>query len=232
MEEWAQVYPGVRFLTVCVDAVGVAKQFGMMFGLNKAVNCYIPSRSYFPVGYGQLGCSGFVVSDKNGCFVSRKTMAYLDYGEGAFSNLEELLRVHFDQHKSHPESNTYLNHSSEDKKESVDEINDEPVPSVGINSMDSEHERCEEALSLLQGNLTSKSLENFLVELSAHFTHEEQLMKDHGFGNSSRDSGFSPLVSHVKDHERILDIGYRELERSGKKAQVACSSNKADGSSS
>ncbi len=44
-----------------------------------------------PVGYGQLGCSGFIVSDKDGCFVSRKTIAYLDYGEEAFRFVEKIL---------------------------------------------------------------------------------------------------------------------------------------------
>ena len=44
-----------------------------------------------PVGYGQLGCSGFIVSDKDGCFVSRKTRAYLEYGEAAFDYVESIL---------------------------------------------------------------------------------------------------------------------------------------------
>ena len=44
-----------------------------------------------PVGYGQLGCSGFIVSDTSGCFVSRKTQAYLQYGDAAFDYVESLL---------------------------------------------------------------------------------------------------------------------------------------------
>ena len=65
--------------------------FGQMFQLENAINCYIPSGNYMPVGFGQLGCSGFIVVDKKGNFVSRKTRAYLQYGEGAFEHVEELL---------------------------------------------------------------------------------------------------------------------------------------------
>merc|ERR1719343_1844037 len=44
-----------------------------------------------PVGYGQLGCSGFVISDANGKFVSRKTAAFLQFGEDAFRHVESIL---------------------------------------------------------------------------------------------------------------------------------------------
>jgi len=71
----------------------VARQFQAEFGFERAVNCHIPGRSYMPVGYGQLGCSGFVVADRDGCFVSRRTRAYLDYGDAAFAHVEELLRA-------------------------------------------------------------------------------------------------------------------------------------------
>ena len=77
MEVWASRYgKQVQFLMVCVDAAGslysihkisyflilihvnthnltfpgVAIQFGKMFGLKNAVNCWIPSRGYMPVG--------------------------------------------------------------------------------------------------------------------------------------------------------------------------------------
>jgi hypothetical protein len=53
--------------------------FDSMFGFEHALNCFIPSRAYMPQGYGQLGCSGFVVSDGDGNFVSRKTAAFLQY---------------------------------------------------------------------------------------------------------------------------------------------------------
>ena len=93
MEYWARSFSeDVQFLCVCVDTQGVAIQFGQMFQFQKVINCYIPSRRYLPVGYGQLGCSGFIVINKDGTtFLSRKTRAYLQYGEDAFPHVEEIL---------------------------------------------------------------------------------------------------------------------------------------------
>jgi hypothetical protein len=51
MEVWASRYGNqAQFLMVCVDAAGVAIQFGKMFQLTNVVNCWIPSRGYMPVG--------------------------------------------------------------------------------------------------------------------------------------------------------------------------------------
>ena len=210
MEKWANEYPSVRFLTVCVDSIGVAQQFAWMFGLNKVVNCHIPSREYLPVGYGQLGCSGFIVADEKGCFVSRKTAAFLQIGEAAFDYLENLLDERFGIKKYH---------NGREEKKSTEENTDVPVPSVGITSMDAEHDKCERALALLLAAPTIKALENALVELTAHFSHEEKLMKAYNFGKANSSDPFSPFLSHSKDHERILELGYDELARANIKAQ-------------
>mmetsp|Transcript_2407 Transcript_2407/g.4209 ORF Transcript_2407/g.4209 Transcript_2407/m.4209 type:complete len:87 (+) Transcript_2407:1052-1312(+) len=56
-----------------------------------------------------------------------------------------------------------------------------------------------------------------LATLEEHFAHDEDLMKSHRIGNSDQDAkagnGFSPFDSRVKDHARILEIGYDELAR-------------------
>ena len=92
MEEWADLYCGqVQFLCVCVESFGVAQYFDRMFRFRHAINAYIPSREYLPRGYGQLGCSGFIVADSEGCFVSRKTKAFLQYGDAAFRHVEQIL---------------------------------------------------------------------------------------------------------------------------------------------
>ena len=91
MEAWARIMPQVQFLCICVESKEVAIAFHRMFRFEHVVNGFIPSRGYMPVGYGQLGCSGFIVSDKDGYFVSKKTSAYLQYGEAAFEEVEELL---------------------------------------------------------------------------------------------------------------------------------------------
>ncbi len=91
MEAWARSIPNVQFLCICVESKQVALSFHRMFNFQKVINGYIPSRGYLPRGYGQLGCSGFIVSDGKGCFVSRKTSAYLDVGDAAFEDVESLL---------------------------------------------------------------------------------------------------------------------------------------------
>ena len=117
MRHWASTIPDVQFLEVCVESKAVALHFHRTFGFGEnefhysssssssssdnhnnfdsdeealppVINGWIPSRHYMPVGFGQLGCSGFVVSDANGKFVSRKTKAYLQFGEDAFRHVE------------------------------------------------------------------------------------------------------------------------------------------------
>ena len=221
MERWARQHPGAAtFLCVCVDKVGVAQQFGRMFDLRAAVNCHIPSREYLPRGYGQLGCSGFVVADGEGNFLSRKTRAYLDYGDAAFAHVEELLA---DQGVSKGSDIQSSKSEASNKEAAVDEVDidekkedapAEKVPSVGVDSMDDEHERCEAALALLRQTNSVKALEALMGELIQHFEHEETLMKKHNFGTADdTTASFSPYTSHCKDHERILDIGFRALAR-------------------
>ena len=156
------------------------------------------------IRYGQLGCSGFIVSDEQGCFVSRKTKAYLQYGDDAFVHVEELLRQNF-----------MIQPWTEEKKNvkmEEDVLNPNwTLPSVGVSNLDHEHEECEEALSLLLRTHTVVSLRKALDRLTEHFQHEESLMKSSGFGSPG--DSFSPYANHVTDHKRILDIGYFEWAR-------------------
>lgn len=202
MEKWARLYQNVRFLTVCVDVQGVALQFGRMFNFKKVVNCHIPSREYFPRGYGQLGCSGFIMSDPNGCFVTAKTKAYLQYGDRAFQHVEQILLDRFEEKPACIDAR--------DGTAVADIDFDQPVPSVGIQSMDAEHQHCEEALSKLQLELSPEALDLVYTEFTNHFAHEEHVMKVNGFGSKGGRNGFSPLTSHINDHRRILDMIDRE----------------------
>mmetsp|Transcript_10297 Transcript_10297/g.18581 ORF Transcript_10297/g.18581 Transcript_10297/m.18581 type:complete len:151 (+) Transcript_10297:642-1094(+) len=77
--------------------------------------------------------------------------------------------------------------------------------------MDQEHEKCEEALSLLLHTPSVQSLTNVMEMLTEHFQSKETLMKHCGCGSPGEP--FSPYANHVKDHERILEIGYVELAR-------------------
>jgi hypothetical protein len=80
MELWAggALFGGhADFVLACVESSTVAQQFGHMFKLQSAVNGWIPGGADMPQGYGQLGCSGFVVVAGNGVFLSKKTQAFL-----------------------------------------------------------------------------------------------------------------------------------------------------------
>ena len=181
----------------------------------------VVSKQWYPalVRYGQLGCSGFIISDQKGHFVSRKTKAFLDYGDDAYDDVEQILK------------NTLgiaaASHGPSDEGEDVMSPNF-VLPSVGIGSMDHEHEQCELALATLLANPTAKSLTKALAELTGHFQHEEKLMRSNNFGNPGKD--FSPYANHVKDHERILDLGYSELSKyesrksSDEAVAIACES--------
>jgi hypothetical protein len=211
MEMWARTLPQVQFLCVCVESQGVAKLFDRMFDFQKVLNCYIPARQYFPHGFGQLGCGGFVISDADGNFVSRKTRAYTEYGEMAFREVEAILAslVPTTTTKSSSCGSSTSRSIAVNKEEKGD---DDTIayehclpPLIGITSMDHEHEACAKALMALLDYPTKPNLRVVLKELQNHFAHEEALMVKYGFGGTPGDA-FSALTSHVKDHQRILGI--------------------------
>jgi hypothetical protein len=222
MERWAKdmrYASSVRFLCVCLDSVRVAQHFGQMFNFQNVVSCHIPSREYFPRNYGQLGCSGFIVADKRGCFVSRKTRAYLQYGDAAFSHVEELLNKQLGFNTTSVPASICATATSNNEGETTEVV---PVPSVGVESMDNEHASCEEALAVLLRTNSVPALERVMTELVDHFNHEEHVMKAHKFGRAEDlNDVFSPFKSHCKDHERILDIGFRALSQANS-TSIAC----------
>jgi len=220
MERWAKSIPNVQFLCICVESKAVAIAFHRMFGFDKVINGYIPSRGYMPHGYGQLGCSGFIVSDGDGCFVSRKTNAYLQYEERAFRHVEMMLANLLPTDPTPPPraiAPTCIVVPSEEKKEQRNVV--EAVPSVGVDSMDEEHEECTQVFNILLRDPSSCNMKKLYNILKEHFTHEETLMAQYSEQKESEEhsthgtSSFSALDSHKVDHERILGIAKRELER-------------------
>ena len=131
---------------------------------------HVPSREYLPRGYGQLGCSGFVVADGEGNFLSRKTRAYLQYGDVAFAHVEELLagqgvsKAAGIKSPKSKASNKEVAVDAVDLDEKKEDVPVEKVPSVGVDSMDDEHECCEAALALLRQTKV-KALEALMGEL-------------------------------------------------------------------
>lgn len=215
MEHWAKNIPGAQFVCVCVESKQVAVAFHHMFDFDRVVNCYIPSRNYFPVGYGQLGCSGFIVSDKDGYFVSRKTSAFLQYGEQAFEHLEKILSnlIPLDANDEPAPSS-----SSNDTKSTPRNGKIELPASVGVDSMDDEHKECTDAFNKVIGNPSSCNMQELFDTLKSHFAHEEDIMMK--FAEESKtesktdnSSSFSFLTSHKMDHGRILNLAEKELGR-------------------
>ena len=211
METWACTIPQVQFICVCVESARVAQLFDNLFGLEHVINCFIPSRAYMPQGYGQLGCSGFVIADAQGNFVTRKTPAFLQFGDQAFRRVESIL-----ESLVGPLFRPSTKVCSTQQQCTVDPdcgpamktgviSRSTPVPRIGIDSMDEEHERCDKALEALLTLPTVSNLRTVLNELQHHFDHEEGLVVMHGFGGDPKDP-FSALHSHMKDHKNILDF--------------------------
>lgn len=236
MELWAaELYKNnknVQFVCICVDPnPQVATFFSQMFRFQKVINTHIPSRDYMPRGYGQLGCSGFIVIDHNVCFISRRTTAYLQCGDVAFRDVEKLLA----RHHIYPTPQIQSIHPVVDSsvvqtgfnvsEQSVKIIELKPPASVGVARMDREHEECTDAFNALLQTPSSTNLQTLLLTLDAHFKHEENLMKKYEFGERKHDESyqqFSALSSHITDHQRILSIGRSELEMLQAKDEADC----------
>eukprot|EP01083_Nonionella_stella_P080017 219655_1 len=230
MEAWAKKIPQVQFLCVCVESRQVAVAFHSMFRFTKVVNGYIPSRGYMPVGYGQLGCSGFIVSDKNGCFLSKKTRAYLQFGEAAFDYVESLLAPHIVIDLTSDEEEEEKKEQDREHNKIVDEKQKVEMPaSVGVTAMDDEHQECTDAFNQVIEQPTAENLKHLSEVLTCHFAHEEELMRQfskkarkshssssnssNNSSNSNSMSSFSALDSHIMDHKRILNILNEEVHR-------------------
>lgn len=240
MESWAKQIPSAQFLCVCVESAQVAMAFHSMFQLDHVVNCYIPGRDYMPVGYGQLGCSGFIISDGFGCFVSRKTKRFLDYGEEAFRHVEDILRPML------VSVSVETSVVEEKKQEEKEQKNDTIIidgrvqlpPSVGVDTMDDEHKECTDSFNKLLKNPTPANMKHLHQILQTHFQHEEELLQEYSNGNNTKErsesksndkcescdcskpsststpSTFSSINSHTSDHERILRMAEAEVTRS------------------
>ncbi|KAG7363729.1 hypothetical protein IV203_027090 [Nitzschia inconspicua] len=164
--------------------------------------------------------------DGDGNFVSRKTKAYLDFGEEAFDHVEQILAgllrdkvvgANFSSSSQQPSNKTTV---------AMEEYL--TVPSVGVSSMDHEHETCLTALKNLIHSPSKKNLQVVYEELMNHFAHEEALMVEHGFGGTVGDP-FSPLTSHIKDHRRILDLVEHELKLGNNTSAAGTCNTTVDG---
>lgn len=90
MDAWAVKYFGrASFICVGCDGPELATTFATRLRLSKCLLTYV-DRQNNP-RWGQLGCNGFIVLDGQGKVACRKTSAYLEVHEQAFSHVESLL---------------------------------------------------------------------------------------------------------------------------------------------
>jgi hemerythrin len=196
-----------------------------MIGFQNVVNCYMRTKSFRMLGFGQLGCSGFVVVNKDGRFVNTKTRAYLEYGDQAFSHVEALLLTLIDDNIDIANEKKDPQESSELSSRTVSSF--APVESIGVDSMDQEHKDCLDAMNQVMKDPSKINLKNLHNVVKSHFDHEEKLMNE--FFNHSNDSNaLSMIRMHVKDHLRILDLIESEIHNTN---QSSASSSSEKGSS-
>ncbi len=261
MRHWASTIPRAQFLGVCVESEAVALYFHRTYGFGEnhnqysskpgattngneeeslppVINGWIPSRHYMPVGYGQLGCSGFIIADSNGKFVSRKTAPYLQYGDQAFRHVESILADLFIEMESEQETKpgeaptaasmerippkvSPQRQNDRKKVKTGDDSRSSPTTvvvmeapsSVGVDSMDEEHQICTDSFNRALKDPTFEALQEVHELLKSHFAHEEDLIAKHAISKEQANSPFSALATHKKDHFRILSIANVELQR-------------------
>lgn len=86
----------------------------------------------------------------------------------------------------------------------------QPTVLLNIPSVDAEHEECEHALDTFIQERTATSLKQFEDVLIKHFLHEEELMRQAGFGGATAEEPVSNAMNafsgHVADHHSIRDL--------------------------
>jgi len=83
--------------------------------------------------------------------------------------------------------------------------------SVQVPSMDREHQECAVALRALATQRSQNALKAVLTCFVDHFSHEEALFEEFGFGNHKNEQ-FSAKKTHIEDHKRLLEKIRRQLE--------------------
>uniref|UniRef100_A0A7S3JS63 Hemerythrin-like domain-containing protein n=1 Tax=Aureoumbra lagunensis TaxID=44058 RepID=A0A7S3JS63_9STRA len=227
MERWANSSLGksVHFLMVCVDvpqAEVVARKYVNELGLNGVCIGFCKDESDFPHFRAQLGCQGLIIFDKNSKIVVRRTAALNEVGVQAFVSTDaiitSLLEDDDDQNSAYTaDASTRIYRDIDFLRSdlryriscSLETIQQKQqsrlgsVPSVGNAEMDAEHDACSLLFDRLARERTPKVLAELVQALATHFEHEEQLLIAAGFGQNAPE-GFSPLISHTKDHTRII----------------------------
>lgn len=96
------------------------------------------------------------------------------------------------------------------------------LEAVGVDEIDSEHQECAAALSLLAEHRSVSALQSVLEVLTAHFAHEEQLLdmwvyRQRKEPRSGFDADGNARKTHFADHSRMLRTVSSQLSLGGDK---------------
>lgn len=195
MAKWCCAYgESVTFLCLSVEGLNIARYFNQYTGASMNATMLPNEIPSFPI---QLGCSGFVVIDKDGCILTtRSTPSFLDAGEDAFRAVETLLGDLIGlTEKSIASKEDHKNELSEHDLVLM------PLPHVGHCEMDAEHAKIDSCLKELVVDTSVENLRKLKTETEIHFQHEEELLAANQFGTTGILSAYE---SHAADHGRIL----------------------------
>jgi len=261
MDEWAASY-GSRVAFVCVSCAGpqLAGQFGSQLKLKHCHNTWVDEDD-MPT-WGQLGCNGFIVLDGSHSVVCRASPAYLEVRDAAFRHVEKLLdalvaskpapqlqlgrvdpavggacaEVRFGAAAAEEEEEDADTHKAKAPKSEqplASAATAIKVPSVKVEVLDAEHERCEAALARLAARKDATALTELLAVYEDHFAHEEALLDQHlyasvvekqakaagGGGGFNADEG--ARTSHFADHAAMLAALHKHLDEFARRARIA-----------
>lgn len=200
MAKWSGIYgEEVNFLCISVEGLEVARYFAQFTGTSINATMLSKEMPAFPI---QLGCSGFVVIDKDSRILSTRTEPrFLDEGEGAFRAVETLLAKLGAFPKSTSEGKGEELRETTKSSSQQQEITLTPLPYVGHCDMDAEHAEIDTCLKKLVTEPTREIIGELKKVLRDHFAHEEELLVENKFGMSGVLSAYE---SHVADHQKIL----------------------------
>ena len=237
MDAWAASYgSAVAFICVCCAGPQLATTFGNELKLKNCHNTWVDEDDM--PSWGQLGGNGFIVIDGEDAVVCKASPAYLEVKQAAFRHVETLINALLSS-KPAPKlapgrvDGSVGGHCAEvrfgadEEEDSAVPTPPAPVPSVKVDVLDDEHQKCEDKLGLL-GRLTEppgvggkrgqieEALRGLLAAYEDHFAHEEALLDEHlyaavkhdGAGGFSADKG--ARTSHFADHQAMLS-GVRKL---------------------
>ena len=180
--------------------------------------------------WGQLGCSGFIILDKNLNVICEKSKAFMEVRDRAFDDVEDILKGILakgkrgrsteedkERVKKAEKHACYRDDWKPDEKEEV-KIKVKNVKSVGNDEIDAQHRACEKCLSTLAKTPNGRCLEKLKEELDNHFSYEEKILCSITDSKDEKDDGSfnaasSKLTSHIADHKRILSEVNKALNK-------------------